>query len=609
MKIGICTILALWQLCFLASAQSEWKTSKQYFLDTCGPLSPKDHPDVQRAFNVFEKVLTVADKAGKHDPQLVIVKEKPFSCEGSLARALPDGSVLILEPLLNLVYQDVPASVGDARMAFILGHELSHLARDDYWHTAAYYALKTFGPQKENQKKVLKYLLNCCSGFASHSEQSSEFAQNVIKSKELRADSDGILFMTMAGFDPHVILEFGGEGFFDYYSTQTNSSFAYSASHPDPNTRADFLKSQFKSVGAKLGLFHFGMRSYQLGNYEKSILFLEKFLQWFPSQEVFNNLGLSHYQKAMGVLTGCGRNPAMAFDLPTILEENTRGRRLVGKQDKDCINLEKGMKSLSRANVYLKKAVDMAPHRIQTRINFSSSLIRAGNYSAALGVLQPALANEPDNPMALNNKAVALYLYGEQENIETFKQAQSILKELNRKHSLSFAKFNESHFQKNPRENLRLLESIPSDTDHDRSVSRSSMHSTTKSIMPGGQTTAFFTPPIPLGIESGSSSKKLNLVNPWQNFMLGKFKGGIHYSDSIKALVSMDSKYMRTLEIIEIPVKDSFSKEQLLRIKGLPSRVVQGALVTTFVYADFAVDFKSDEAITMLYYNRRFLKN
>ena len=251
----------------------------------------------------------------------------------------------------------------------------------------------------------------------------------------------------------------------------------------------------------------------------------------------------------------------------------------------------------------------MAPQRIQPRINFSSSLILAGQYSAALGVLQQALETEPNHPLALNNKAVALYLYGKQENIETSPKALAILKELNKKHSLNFAKFNQSLIQSKPRQNLQLLESGPLYDRVEQKTSDSAIRSPLKSVAPGNQAIDFFASPIPLGVETTLSSKKLNALKPWQNFILGELRGAILYSNSIKALVSMDPNYKRTIEIVEVPLKQPFSKEQLLSNNGAPLRVVQNALSQTWVYANFAVDLENDRPLTIVYYISDFLGN
>jgi len=44
------------------------------------------------------------------------------------AIALPDGYIIIASQTLDICYKNVSKEIGDTRIAFILGHELAHLA-------------------------------------------------------------------------------------------------------------------------------------------------------------------------------------------------------------------------------------------------------------------------------------------------------------------------------------------------------------------------------------------------------------------------------------------------------------------------------------------------
>ncbi len=42
---------------------------------------------------------------------------------------------------LEICYKQTFLEIGDARMAFVLGHELGHMAEDDYWHFKTFMTL------------------------------------------------------------------------------------------------------------------------------------------------------------------------------------------------------------------------------------------------------------------------------------------------------------------------------------------------------------------------------------------------------------------------------------------------------------------------------------
>jgi len=48
--------------------------------------------------------------------------------------ALKDGTILLSQKGMEICYQAEDKNIGDARVAFVLGHEMAHLGNDDFWH-------------------------------------------------------------------------------------------------------------------------------------------------------------------------------------------------------------------------------------------------------------------------------------------------------------------------------------------------------------------------------------------------------------------------------------------------------------------------------------------
>jgi hypothetical protein len=170
--------------------------------------------------------------------------------------------------------------------------------------------LKEFG----DEKRVREILAN-----ELRWDMADPKTQEFIRKQELQADSYGLIYMTMAGYDPKAIIDRDRTNFFENWVSKITGKIAYSdATHPGPKERAEFLRVQLVSVVDALNYFSFGVRLYQLGRYSDAILLLEAFKEKFPSREVFSNIGLCHYQLAMRVLSNCDES-LPSWPIPTMI--------------------------------------------------------------------------------------------------------------------------------------------------------------------------------------------------------------------------------------------------------------------------------------------------
>ncbi|MDM8543601.1 M48 family metalloprotease [Desulfococcaceae bacterium HSG9] len=165
-----------------------------------GALTPQDHPLVARAETVFERVLAVADKKASRYPNLVIIPQS----KDPWAISLKDGTIILTQKGLEICYLDKDKKAGDARLAFVLGHELAHLAKDDFLHLAAFEAVKKFGVGRKAEEEILCLFLktedidpsldeNCVSDLADRNKLLAH-AQEVARKKELQADGYSLLY-------------------------------------------------------------------------------------------------------------------------------------------------------------------------------------------------------------------------------------------------------------------------------------------------------------------------------------------------------------------------------------------------------------------------------
>ncbi|MCP4353632.1 MAG: hypothetical protein GY795_49930 [Desulfobacterales bacterium] len=378
------------------------KDHKGWWIEEYGELKENDYPLLKRVKEVFDKVQKVADK--KYPPELAVLR-KP---EELLAICIKDGTVIVNKKVIDVCYAEKGHSLADARMAFIIGHELAHLDNDDFWYRETSDSLKRFDdiipiPSTE--------------------------AANIKQMKEFKADGLGMLYATMAGYDPKIIVTSKNNSFFhewaensgcSSYSLRSSPGKQNKASHPHPDDRAVVLFSKMKSVVEELDFFYIGVRLYQLGKYKDALVFLDKFKENFPCREVLNNIGLIHYQMAMKELILCDRKEAYQFKLPVLLDTETRA---ITMRSPDC-----GKDLFKDALKYFKKACEKDVFHIPAYVNYSSALIMKGEYTKAMAVAEDALKIEKDNPKILNNDAIAAYLSPRTRKEEAYSKMEYLVK-------------------------------------------------------------------------------------------------------------------------------------------------------------------------------------
>ncbi len=373
----------------------------KWLINKSGVLSPGDHPLVSDVRDIFDRVLDAADKRANRLPRLVIIR-KPVD---PWVICLKDGTVVLTRKGMETCYKNVDKETGNARVAFILGHELAHLANDDFWDIEVFEAVQKFGPGSKPVQEIIKP--------GNDDER---------KKKELHADAYGLLYASMAGYSLKAIVDTQGKNFFREWADQATGKAAFAKTHPDPGDRALFLLSNAESVKNDLVLFDLGVLLCQLGMYKDALDFLETFQRKFPCREVFNNIGFAHFQVAMKTLARYDSDRAYKYRLSTILDTETRARTFRTESLEDIFKT--GMRKAIRNFRY---ACEKDRFYVPGLVNLSSALVMTGSYYEAMKVLDDALKIKKDDPWVMNNQAVAMYLLGISFNADKSEQALGIL--------------------------------------------------------------------------------------------------------------------------------------------------------------------------------------
>ena len=548
-----------------------------------GQSSANDQPLIAKAQAVFARVAAAADKPGDRYPTLVIAPEK----DDIWAKSLEDGRVVLSQRALEVCYHGVSDQVGSARLAFIIGHEIAHLAKGDFWHNA----VSEFMERYDSEEKGLKELNKIVRDFET------------IKVRELRADSYGLLYAFMAGYDPDIIVNRTDTNFFREWADQLSGRIAYNDKlYPSAKQRANFLLGYLENIKVQIAVFELGLRFYQKGDYDEALECLTYFRRQFPCREVFNNIGLIYYQKAFNSLAVYNPRKAYRFKLATVVDTETRaefGTRGIATTDDFNRNIEYAIDSFEAARVR-----DF--HYIPARVNLASALILDGDYSRALAVSKEAIKIKKDDQNALHNFAIALYLFGRTENIRTTEKAVEILNNilyenpaypyhLNALYNLGAIFFEQGKDSKAEKVWRKYLKAGPVEGYADRIIKKIGKIPE-KASKENYRSTYQIPPPIKIGYANRETKKKLNDFSKI-SVELTSAEATYYTKDAVKVLVIRGF-----VKHVEIPVTKTTNLSDVLSRYGKPNRIISAASgLQTFVYENFALDIRDDKVLKVIY--------
>jgi tetratricopeptide (TPR) repeat protein len=338
-----------------------------YLSGTCSCFDPdrifldNSLPFAQSVKKVFSRVCTASDKKEERFPSLFITNGQELS-----ACVLATGEIQISIGTLEFLYnKDIPIQVSEARLAFILAHEMAHSSHHDF-------KKNTFMNDIVYKKKLEKI--------------------------ELEADRYGILFATFAEFKPEYIIDYNGINFIQQWESinkQDNSSTLYS--HPSPYTRKNHLQTIADETLKALDLFHAAIKLYLIGNYSDALTCLKHFSMYFPSREVYSNMGTCYLQ----LFLQQSQSPLDNFVLPAIMDSESSA-------DLFSSNSRSHNKALEYALKNFHKAIKRDPYYLISRINMSTTLLLMEDYQKANALLEQMLKRYK-NPHIYNNYSILLW--------------------------------------------------------------------------------------------------------------------------------------------------------------------------------------------------------
>jgi tetratricopeptide (TPR) repeat protein len=383
-------------------------THTGYWIKTFGDYSReegKNDPRVKWANHVFERVKRHADKNGKKEPHLSIIKSKG----ANYAFALPDGGVIINVTTLDICYgeKDFDSDLGNRRIAFILGHELAHLAYEHVLHE------EMFRVMKKLNAPIPKTSRGKNGKDGSIDEQRVHF-----RPKELLADKMGAFYASMAGYNMGKLVAVS-DNFFQHWAAKTNVSMTDDSEikHPPLQQRLKSIRTQFREIAKHLELFNAAVLLFQMKSYLEAAKAFEDFLTIYPAREVYNNIGACYFNLAMMRIYSDYSDDYFRFKLVTYISYKTTAQEMISRGDGRYLEDEKIAHYIDRAIYFYRKAVEKNPSHIPSNTNLAAALILNREYAGAISVCESILKVQPGNIDALNNQAIAHHYYGINKNI------------------------------------------------------------------------------------------------------------------------------------------------------------------------------------------------
>lgn len=379
-------------------ADSNPKNRIDFWQNNYDELTPSGDPLAARAHNIFDRVLNAAGRRPGVVPRLFIADVESNLIP--LAIAIPDGSIIISRKVLNICYKD--PSVGDDRLAFILGHEIAHQLKDDFWHQRFFHAVALSKSKNPSDSKILEEV------------RTAARATDKVLAKEIQADEQGIVYAAMAGFDTRAVISNDDKvNFFEYVAKAVDPTAIKGvhkdSTHPSPHQRANTVKARLKQVIEKTELYDLGILFYQAGDYEKAALFFRDFLRFFPSREVSHNLATCHHQMALEQYRKWKKEDArLPFKLSLAIDPVTRAEQLrlraVGSPE------QLYREHMGKAVKYYQDAVNQDPAYRLALNNLGCAHLINGDTYKAIALLKDALKLDSQSAQTLNNLGVAFYL-------------------------------------------------------------------------------------------------------------------------------------------------------------------------------------------------------
>lgn len=352
----------------------------------------------KRTAVVFKRVLAASDRRKGIEPRVHVIDYDGLPW----AQSLEDGSIILTKKAVEFCIRNLDRDSGDARLAFVLGHELAHQLNADFWPYR-------FEASTKNNPE-----------FSSVREFSRSPA--AIKGMELEADQYGIIYAALAGFRTYIIGSKESNFFKEWFRATEPTLSTSNYENPSLEQRVLAVTARLNDVSERIEFFHAGVITYHIGWYREAIALFNEFLKYYPGREVYHNIGTAHLKLALKKYRESRGMVSMPFYLSIEDDPLTRADAIEVARNDDKTPSREFRENLEKAIEYLKKASESDPYYVLSKINLGAAYILDERYYNALSELEDAAKSASSDKKIVNNTAVAHFMIGEGMKDDVFKK-------------------------------------------------------------------------------------------------------------------------------------------------------------------------------------------
>lgn len=545
---------------------------KEWWLQHHSAIDPSKNDKARRSLDIFRRLKPLAETKPERDPELLII-----DAEGKTAvLAIDDGTIILPISAIDLCYRNRPPTEGDDLLGFVLGHELTHLASDEFRHLEAFYARERYTTDSGTRKSL------------DEQDPRPDLGKN-----EWMADDRGLALMTMAGFNPKTVVSAGADFFESWVRSTPNRFAASSSSYPSPASRAEAVKARLLETADKITFFKVGVRFYEMGAYEDAISLLEAFSRLFPGPVVRNDLGLCHFQLAAQTLANCESSLALRFKLPTLIDPDSLAKGVRRGDSASCYQAPDFLKHKVSAREYFEQVIHGRPDYYPARLNLTSLLVLSGDGAGALSAVNGVPEKQARDPEIEALSAIAVHLYDQQDRfLDTADAGLKKIRVLAQKHPRSvMIAYNRARLELesgDPKQAKPFWEAYlrlePDGSYADFARAQGGIE--VKPDQPNGPRPRTVIPPSKPTPAEGGTAHWLASIDPDPvDVVSSRLRGRLHRGQKLRVL-TIGSEIV----LIESRLDSPLSKRQILEKYGPPERVVATTRGEFLGYSQFGFD-------------------
>lgn len=340
---------------------------------------------------VFENIVNAYGNA-KSPPSLNLVsKEKSDGYPASYISS-PIPLIKIEEQVFDICMQMKADSLN--ALAIIVCHELAHYYNDHTWCSDYSYAIRDteLGQKLRNQSRSdqLKY--------------------------ETQADNHSFYYCCIAGYSPFNIYGKLIDAVYKVYKFP-----ATIPGYPGKEERKMIARKAQEKISRLYPVYDAGLLLLYLNQLQAAESCFDYLAKYFPGREIYNNLGVAKFLKALELKPYDTLNFIYPIDIDPVsrmYQNSTRGG--------DDANIQY-INMLKDAKKQFEKAQSLDPSYISSHINLACVNDALGNYQMALGNIFEAEQLDTNDPVKLKHiKAIVLSHTGNKDTAETLLQTLSI---------------------------------------------------------------------------------------------------------------------------------------------------------------------------------------